>query len=110
LLFRRCNLAAMRILLLQPVWIRFQIWREVGCAVPGHGRTTRQVVALEVVWGPFVAALQISVVGAVGSCGLPWLLAGKIGGAQVLAMLAHYRASSLRPSPPTSNSSANSDR
>jgi hypothetical protein len=38
------------------------------------------------------------------------LLAGKIGGAQVLAALTHYRASSLRPSSRTSNSSANSDR
>jgi hypothetical protein len=37
-----------------------------------------------------MAALVLGCFCEIGLCGIPWLLAGKIGGAQVLAALTHY--------------------
>jgi hypothetical protein len=91
LLFRCGNLTATVTFRPQPIWNRFHIWR----AVPGHGRTPRGLVARKVLTRSLVAALEISLFGNVGSRGVPWLLAGKVGGAQVLTALAHQRASFL---------------
>lgn len=98
------------VLLLQPIPASFGVKGTIGGRVLSPRRGWPQVIARQIIRRTVMAALAVGVVGAIGSCRIWWLLAGKIGGAQVLAALTHHRASSLRPSSRTSNNSANSDR
>jgi hypothetical protein len=98
------------LLLLQRVPASFGVKGTIGGRVLSPRRGWPQVIASQIIRRTVMSALGVGFVGEIGSCGISWWLAGKIGGAQVLAALTHHRASSLRPSSRTSNNSANSDR